>query len=794
MQKRGLTMKTHLYTRMLAALLCLLLILPVGLLSVSATETQAAESESQTSAPSEQETEPPAESTTPETESTPDESEPDADTEPEKPPIAIPDTWAHDALAWSVDNGVMQGDASGNLLPEHATTRAELATMTVRLFHAQEEADLSGFKDVPKNSWFYSAMARSVAMGIFTGNTNKTLTPDAKITREQAFTVLGRAFGQHGGSLTDLSKFSDAAAVSTYAVPFLGAMVKNDYIHGGTDGRLNPAAPISRQEMAQVLYNLLGSDGALCDAPDAIPSSGNVLYRSSEPIPAGTVIQGDLIFACSGAEALRLDQVTVTGRVALRCDTANLSGCTIGALSTGSAAVTSDQTIDQVFLTGTGASYTGNARTLLASSAGSLTGSFETVCVQAGPTTIGAGSQVGALSLDNRNVAVVLNGTANTTVLNERADTVSGSGNAGAVTIYGKQCSVTCGKTSVSEKIDAGVEYVKIAVTTGHKATPSNSKVTLRAAFSNVDTTYGAVNGARNCTLVWYMDGRAIKTVKNFALKNGATDSVTVSFTFRRHMNSAANVLAKLFYEDETALSNISTIQLENYSDYYYATADIKTIYVQARVTRGTYLYSYMSLAGRTSTYVPAGTIVYYNNHNGTSTASVTTTDFKATGWVPYSSISIIWGNYVQPGDYTAQQKQDFVNAKGYSSSTGWLVWVNLYHTKVNVFTGSKGNWKLVKSFNCAIGNPNTPTPIGIYKIQSQERYTQWNYDDFYVNVITRFNGGYAFHTRKRSYYTGGYIMNDYNVMASHGCVRLNVEDAVYLRDTVRLYSTVVVY
>lgn len=59
----------------------------------------------------------------------------------------------------------------------------------------------------------------------------------------------------------------------------------------------------------------------------------------------------------------------------------------------------------------------------------------------------------------------------------------------------------------------------------------------------------------------------------------------------------------------------------------------------------------------------------------------------------------------------------DFVNNNNYSSITQFLIYVDLSNFKVNIFKGTKNNWKLDKSYLCTIGKNSTPTPSGVFKI-----------------------------------------------------------------------------
>lgn len=89
---------------------------------------------------------------------------------------------------------------------------------------------------------------------------------------------------------------------------------------------------------------------------------------------------------------------------------------------------------------------------------------------------------------------------------------------------------------------------------------------------------------------------------------------------------------------------------------------------------------------------------------------------------------SVYRGNYTTSyaanNDYSKTTKEVWINAKGYSSNTNYLVWINRAYQHVNVFTGSKGNWKLTKSFIVGTGAASTPTPVGVttvsYKLKGR--------------------------------------------------------------------------
>ncbi len=81
-------------------------------------------------------------------------------------------------------------------------TRAEMATIMVRACGATRMEDISSFTDVKPEDWFSEAMSKAVAMGAFKGSDNK-LNPNSPITRQEAFVVLSRVFGTAVASSVD---------------------------------------------------------------------------------------------------------------------------------------------------------------------------------------------------------------------------------------------------------------------------------------------------------------------------------------------------------------------------------------------------------------------------------------------------------------------------------------------------------------------------------------------------------------------------------------------------------------
>lgn len=126
-----------------------------------------------------------------------------------------------------------------------------------------------------------------------------------------------------------------------------------------------------------------------------------------------------------------------------------------------------------------------------------------------------------------------------------------------------------------------------------------------------------------------------------------------------------------------------------------------------------------------------------------------------------------------------------------YSSSTGYLLLVNRSTHKVGIFQGWQGNWRCIQYWDCSDGAPGTPTVEGTFRVGSKGYYFDSGSARCYW--YTQFYGNYLFHSVL--YYKNGTLMDGRLGMAlSHGCVRLNINNAKWIYDNIPVGSTVCVY
>lgn len=127
-----------------------------------------------------------------------------------------------------------------------------------------------------------------------------------------------------------------------------------------------------------------------------------------------------------------------------------------------------------------------------------------------------------------------------------------------------------------------------------------------------------------------------------------------------------------------------------------------------------------------------------------------------------------------------------------YNSSTPYIILVDRSRHKVGIFQGWQGNWSNIAFWDCSDGAPSTPTVEGVFRVGSRGYYFDSGSSRCYW--YTQFYGNYLFHSVLYSKYTGGLVDGRLGMALSHGCVRLDINNAKWIYDNIPTGTTVVVY
>lgn len=504
----------------------------------------------------------------------------------------FPNDWSAKSLEQAIDDGLLNG-SNGMIDAKGLLTRAQMAAIVSRSFGAAKTASLDDYRDVLPSAWYYSDMGKAVKMGAFQG-ANGLLNPNAPITREEAFTVLARAFALEGGGSATLKDFVDGGTVSSWASESVAAMVAGGYVNGA-NGMLNLKNNITRAEFAKVITGMaasyVGAEGVSGKTVE-----GNVIVRESGASLSGMTINGDLIIADS-ADKVSLDNVKVTGRIVIRggADAVGIKDTTAGK----GVLVSSPNGAAAISVSG------GSVGTVTAKSDLSLSGSVSNVAVTDKATlTVEKNASVGTVTVSAAGSKVTGDGKVtnvqananNVTVTSKGAKVTAGSGVSG---VKAGDKAVESGKTetvgtastssggssggSSSSRSDYSYVLMNIPYDEFYKAELNENAAAVDAVSS------ATKNKTRNGSLVggsYHVnpDGSDItgvtypvrvKTSDLSGLKQ-VTDSDSVSITVKNKKN-----------EDETSTYIGKDALFESASYSYYVLSSTPSYYKEATLTNG---------------------------------------------------------------------------------------------------------------------------------------------------------------------------------------------------------------
>ncbi len=166
------------------------------------------------------------------------------------------DAWSYPAICCVTEMGVMNGVGNGTFQPNETMSRAMFASVLFRMAGEPETAGEAAFDDVEPAAWYAGAVCWAAGEEIISGYGNGRFGARDPVTREQLVTILWRFCGKPE-ELSDLSGFTDADSVSSWAKEAFCWAAGAGIIGGRPGGILDPKAAVSRAEAAQILMRYL---------------------------------------------------------------------------------------------------------------------------------------------------------------------------------------------------------------------------------------------------------------------------------------------------------------------------------------------------------------------------------------------------------------------------------------------------------------------------------------------------------------------------------------------------------
>ncbi|GAB4235236.1 MAG: hypothetical protein Kow00121_62820 [Elainellaceae cyanobacterium] len=142
--------------------------------------------------------------------------------------------------------------------PDQPLSRADYATWIVKLLNLSTDAPDPSFGDLSDNHKASMAIAQVCQAGWITGFPDRTFRPEQNLTRLQAIVGLVQGLQLTEGAASVLTLYRDRVQIPSFAVSAVAAATQHRLIVLATHppDRLNPLAPISRAELAAMLYQV----------------------------------------------------------------------------------------------------------------------------------------------------------------------------------------------------------------------------------------------------------------------------------------------------------------------------------------------------------------------------------------------------------------------------------------------------------------------------------------------------------------------------------------------------------
>ena len=678
----------------------------------------------------------------------------------------IPDNWARKALIFATRYGLLAGKGGDNLAPTDNTTRAEMATILCRILRTTTKADLSQFTDVKPSNWFYDAMAKVQAMGILANNGETTMRPRDNITREEVFVSLARAFGVTGTSRQALYDFTDWQDVSEWAAVELSAMISMGYVNGSGD-KLNPKGLITRQELAQVLNNLLNHVGTKVGA-----NYTGKCALSTDSIPAGTNIKGNLLLTNEVA-AMTLENVTVSGRLIIQGNgriALTLKNCKIGEL---------------VLCRKADLNCDGGVTTMTILANTKLSGTANKINLYADLIVL-ADTSVGTVYSYKDGAKCTINGTVTSFWINGENQYINGSGTIEKLAVCREGSKVLCNVGKRTDAIARDMGHISAVQKDSGWADSGNPQLTLAVQLMKLPT------GKNDSVVTWTVDGTQVQSGR-MLLEDGCTVTCPMNFSSAIQSGKYRSSVTVKVVSGKYTFSFSYFVQFEDPAKVEALT--IRSQNIQGTITKTTAFYSNFNVwtkefSGQIGT-VPEFTQVTILKISHGLGVHMRLPDGRE-GWSSFADVHVIPGKYYTEQDYSKAAKEYYVNKlHSFSSSTGYFIWISLYTQRVNIFQGSKGNWTLIKSGPCSTGTNSNPTPVEEAIVNAKT--AKWVYEAYYCHHVTLFDESRAFHSRPTKY-EGGVYNPAIGYPASGGCVRLLDDLCIWIYDNIPMYTPVHCY
>jgi len=167
-------------------------------------------------------------------------------------------SYAKEAILFLTSKGIAKGYSDGTFGLKKKVTRAEFAVLLNRALGYTSSSPYAGtFKDIDPKAWYVSELNAAIENDITKGFADQTYRPNEVISREQAAVMLSNVLLKNGSMLLSAASYEDHTNVASWAKESVKLVTQESVMSGYPGNKLMPKRSLSREEAAQLIYNLV---------------------------------------------------------------------------------------------------------------------------------------------------------------------------------------------------------------------------------------------------------------------------------------------------------------------------------------------------------------------------------------------------------------------------------------------------------------------------------------------------------------------------------------------------------
>ena len=187
------------------------------------------------------------------------------------------DDWYAEAVEYVRDHGIMNGTTATTFNPDGTTSRGQIAVILYRASGSPEVSGGTAFTDVADTAYYADAVRWASAHGVVTGYGDGTFRPNNPITRQQLAAILWRYAGSPAPE--GGADYADEDTISAYASTAVDWARDTGIISGRDGNRFDPNGRAARAQAAVILHRYDTWEPPIPEIPDPepAPEEGSVL-------------------------------------------------------------------------------------------------------------------------------------------------------------------------------------------------------------------------------------------------------------------------------------------------------------------------------------------------------------------------------------------------------------------------------------------------------------------------------------------------------------------------------------